>query len=686
MKFRWKKKWLAVFLGVALIVTIVPPAGLPEAEAAGLSWPSDQLLPSFSSPAPTLDVMELLTEFKYNATGSLIRHNTGRLDGDGWLAQVNIDEPFHHMVYGPYATDIPVGEHRAFFDMIIDNNTADNNIMVTVDVRDHDTGEVLATRDIRRQDWTYTSNYERFYLPFTNENAGHRLEFRVYWHGASYIKVREVGTESLSNAAEAALFTSLKGIVNRTQPRIYTYDNAVRGEEGRENWLNSLGLGYTDVSDNWLLLSKYLNEVDGIVVYDDQLPDTLNLATTIASLNDGIVAPPSLVSKLTSAPYNLPILDDLRGDYANKIEVYQDLYDNYWPTLPHRLIVGLNPNLTGFLRDYATALGVAVIWLDPDVPAENTLLRQFFDDMPYGSGIYMGWWPAEQRGVETASEYGISTIASDFSSNLTVFGGTSRNVDVKPVPSKPNLDDKIYISLILSDGDNLQYMEHRFKSIWDAPNRGEVPLSWTVSPAMLDAMPGVLDYLYDTATPNDALIAGPSGVGYTYPNYWDNQTFLDEYTALSGDYMERAGLKVVTIWNTIVGATNPNVGNSFAQNAPNLLGMTAQGGGGGNVTVFNNSLPSQVLNANYCYSYDTLKLEINNAIAGWDGSAPRFVTIQANPWDVGYQDFVDVVDYFSSNSNIEFVRADNYFQLVREHYGLPIQPGSAPTDLNEDNL
>ncbi|CAM4061344.1 GxGYxYP domain-containing protein [Saccharibacillus endophyticus] len=673
-KHGWKRKNGSVFVALTLLAASLALPGVPRAEAAGLDWPSDQLLPSFSAPAATLDVMDVVTEYKYDAMGPDIRHETGRPDVNGWLAQTSIDAPNKYMVHGPYATDVAVGRHTAFFDLIIDNNTANNDVMVTLDVRDHDTGQVLATRDLRRQDWSYASDYERFQLDFVNPTAGHALEFRVFWHGASYIKVGSVGTESLDRGEEAALFTSLKGIVNREQPRIYSYDNPVKGEEGKYNWLNSLNLGHQDVADNWTLLTKYRNEIEGIVVYDDNVPDTLNLATTIASLEKGIVAPPSLVSKLTAAPYNLPILDDLRGDYANKLAVYQDLYDNYWPDLPHTVIVGLNPDLKGFLRDYASAVGTATVWLDPAVPAEKALLQDFFGDMPYGSGIYMGWWPAEQLGVETASEYGISTIASDFSSNLTVFGGTDRNVDVKPVPAKPQLDDKIYVSLILSDGDNLQYMEHRFKKIWDSANRGDIPLGWTVSPAMLDAMPGVLDYLYDTATVNDALIAGPSGVGYTYPNYWNNQTYLDEYTALSGDYMERAGLKVVTIWNTITGSTNPNVGESFAQNAPNLLGMTAQGGGNGNINVFDGTLPNQVLNANYCYSYDTLELEINNAIAGWDGTAPRFVSIQANPWDVDYQDFVDVVDHFSSNPDIVFVRPDNYFQLMREDLGLPIDP------------
>lgn len=678
------KRWLHLLTAVALTVASVGLLRPQTAAAAGINWPAGQLLPSFSTPAATLDVMDVTTEYKYEAEGTQVGHGTGHLDGNGWLAQTSIDAPNDFLVYGPYATNIPTGPNTAFYDLSIDNNTANNSVMVTVDVRDNTNGAILATKDITRQQFTGTYTFQRFELPFNNPTAGHALEFRVYWHGGAYIKVDDVGTTPQVKDDEALLFTTLKGIVNKQQPRIYTYDNAVRGEDGKYNWLNSLGLGHTDVADNWSLITKYRSEINGIVVYDDALPDTMNLATTIAGLNGGIVAAPSLVAKLTAAPYNLPILDDLRGDFTSKTGVYQYLYDHYWSLTTHKVLVGLNPGIKGFLRDYAAAVGTAVVWLNPSVSAEDTLLRKFLADMPYGSGVYMGWWPDEGAGVQRVSEYGVSTIASDFASNLTVFGGTSRTVNVKPIPNKPPLENKIYVSFILSDGDNLQYLEHRFKKLWDSANRGDVPLGWTVSPAMLDAMPGILNYLNATATPNDALISGPSGVGYTYPNYWGNQTYLDNYVGLTDDYMNRAGLKVLTVWNQITGGINTNVGNSFASHAPSLLGLTGQNAGG-EIKVYNNVLPSQGLNATYCYSEATLISEINGAIAGWNGTSPRFVSIQANPWDVNYQNFVNARNNFSSNANIVFVRPDTYFQLMREANNLPIDPSTVVATNEAEN-
>ncbi len=639
---------------------------------SAVTWPTDQLLPSLPSPASTLDVINTATSKSYEGEGNEVSHGTGRNDGDGWLCQCGIDEPNRHMIYGPYDSSIPAGTGTVVYRMKIDNNTADNLEQVRIDVYDATSGTVLAAQDITRRQFTTASIYQDFNLTFNNPAAGHSLEFRVYWYGRAYIKVDRITYSSKRLSEDAVLFTTLKGQVNKTQPRIYSYDNNTINGEGKYTWLNDLKLNYSEVSNNMSMISKYRNEISGIVVYDDQYPDTINLATTIAGVSNGIAAAPSQVAALTSAPYNLPIIKDLRGQFGSKLQVYQYLYDNYWSSCTHRVLVGLNPEVhRGTIRDYAIAMGAAIVWLDPDVPNENTLLRRFLSSMPAGSA-YMGWWTEEQAGVMLASEYGISTIASDWSTNLSVFAGMSRTVNVKQVPAKPQLQNKIYLTFIMSDGDNLQYMEHKMKEHWDNPDRGSVPIGWTVSPAVLDAAPSLLNYYYDTATPNDCLISGPSGIGYTYPNYWPNQNDLDNFAKVSDDYCSRAGLRVITIWNTILGGINPNVGESFADNAPSLLGLTAMNGPGGQIDIYNNSLPAQRLNATYCYSQASLQMEVNNAIAGWNGTSPRFVAIQCQPWDVTPTMIKNVANTLSSD--VILIRTDNYFQLIREYNGLPVNP------------
>lgn len=667
-------KPIAVLRKVAICILLPSFVSLPS--IAQINWPAGQLLPSFPAPAQTQDLILLReSSTRWEGEGPHLSHKTGRLETDGWLCQTGIDAANDHMIYGPYDAGIPAGPNVAEFRMKIDNNTANNDPVVDIDVRNATTGQILATRTITRQQFPVASNYTNFTLPFTLPANNQSLELRVYWRGTAYTKVDWVAVQQNNSSAEMYLFASLKGIVNKTQPRIFSYEGDAFAE-GPYTWLQSLGLSYTEHADKWSLITKYRNELSGIIIYDPSQIHTVNLATMLAKSKGALIASPALSARLTAAPYNLPVLLDLRGQFTSKLQVYQTLYNTYWPSIDHRLLIGLNPEVhKAALREYATALGAAVIWLDPNVPAESTLLNSFLSSMPAGSNV-MGWWPEEAPGVQSASQYGIATIASDWCSNLTMHSGTSRTVNLKPVPPKPALQNKIYVAFILSDGDNLQYIEHLMRKLWNNPDRGSVPIGWTLSPAMLDAMPGALNFYSQTATNNDNLISGPSGYGYAYPNSWPNQNLLNQFVAKTEDYNRRAGFRVITIWNTITGGINQNVGQSFAMYAPGLLGLTAQNTGGG-LTIYNNSLPGMALSCNYCTNEQAMKDHIATASAGWNGSQPRFVIIQAQPWtDVKPTNFRNVAN--SLNANYIVVRPDHIFQLIREANGLPVNPGSTP--------
>jgi hypothetical protein len=488
---------------------------------------------------------------------------------------------------------------------------------------------------------------------------------------APVLDLIQLRQNSPETAAEMYLFASLKGLVNRTKPRIFSYEGNAAGE-GPYTWLQSLDLKWSEPADKWDLITKYRKEVSGLIVYDTAQIYTVNLATVLAKSKGALIASPLLLSKLTAPPYNLPVLVDLRGKYVSKLEVYQSLYDTYWPQLDHRLLIGLNPKAhKAALREYAVALGAAVVWLDPKVSGESELLDKFLASMSPGAS-FMGWWPEEAPGITRASKYGIATIASDWCFNLTVFSGTSRTIHIKPIPPKPVLRNKIYVAFILSDGDNLQFTEHLMRKLWSNPDRGKVPMGWTVSPAMLDAMPGALNYYYQTSTSNDNLVSGPSGYGYTYPNTWSDENLLKKFISKTEDYNKRAGLRVITVWNTITGGINANVGNTYAGQAKSLLGVTAQNTGGG-LTIYNNSLPGMALACNYCTNEQAMKDHIARAAAGWDGTTPRFVIIQAQPWQgVTPTSFKNVAT--SLNDDYVVVRPDHLFQLIREEKGMVINP------------
>ena len=671
-KFTYPVFFIALLLPFLTLLTI--------SSSAQITWPQGQILPSFPARANNQDLFYLNEQsWRWEAEGPSIGHKTGHLDGDGWLCQTGIDAANDHMVYGPYDTTLTAGSYVAEFRMKIDNNTANNDSVADIDVRDAATGATLAYQAITRQQFPIAANYTSLTLPFTMPVSHHPIELRVYWRGRAYIKVDYVAARQ-DNTAEMYLFSSLKGIVNRTQPRMFSYEGDAFAE-GPYTWMQSLGLTWTEHTDNWELITKYRGEIAGLIVYDPAQSHTVNLATMLAKDRNAVIASPSLLSRLTSAPYNLPILVDLRGQFSSKLQVYQTLFNTYWPTMDHRMLIGLSPEAhRAGLREYATALGAAVIWLDPNVSAESTLLNSFLSSMPAGS-VFTGWWPEEGSGITRASGYGIATVASDYCSNLTVHSGTSRTVTPKPMPAKPSLQNKIYVAFILSDGDNLQYVEHLMRKLWNNPDRGSVPMGWTLSPAMLDAMPGALNYYHQTSTNNDNLISGPSGYGYAYPNSFPNPSLLNQFVTKTEDYNKRAGFRVVTIWNTITGGINQNVGESFADYAPSLLGLTAQNTGGP-PTIYKQVLPGMPLSCNYCTGEQAMKDAIAAASSGWNGTTPRFIIIQAQPWtDVKPTNFKNVMNSLDANHIV--VRPDHIFQLMREANGLPIDPAPLGIDITD---
>jgi GxGYxY sequence motif in domain of unknown function N-terminal len=78
---------------------------------------------------------------------------------------------------------------------------------------------------------------------------------------------------------QQALLVALQGIVNRRRPRLYFYWGT---DTTNQTWLPDLNVPYRYNSDPWSLIEQYRREISGAVVYDPDLPDTVNLATNLA--------------------------------------------------------------------------------------------------------------------------------------------------------------------------------------------------------------------------------------------------------------------------------------------------------------------------------------------------------------------------------------------------------------------
>jgi len=125
-------------------------------------------------------------------------------------------------------------------------------------------------------------------------------------------------------------------------------------------------------------------------------------------------------------------------------------------------------------------------------------------------GVYMGWWPGEGDGLKWIAHYGIPVWQRFF----LQCHGLQRCEAEHPysrIPPPAPLENKVYVALILSDGDNVQYMQHTMKVGWETRLAAAFRIGWTASPWRLDLDPAMLDYYWSTATRTTVLVSGPSG-------------------------------------------------------------------------------------------------------------------------------------------------------------------------------
>lgn len=504
---------------------------------------------------------------------------------------------------------------------------------------------------------------------------------------------------------EQITFSALQGRVNRERPRIYLLDS--RADEGTYTWADTSTVNFTSRTTytretKFDLVAKYANELDGVVLYDpSKSPHYRNLAGTIASLRNAVPVTREVYQEITDHGARLDIVADVtRLPFTSAIDIYNHLYDTYWEHCDHRLIVSAKPdhdNGAGdfhHTRDLAAATGAAVVWLNTLDPQEKAVLQKFFADMTPGEAVVMGWYTTERSGITTASAFGIGTLPADHYISGSVYAGTDPTIQIPAVPVKPDLENKIYVSIFISDGDNIQYTQRAMRKIWDAaaPARGRIPLNWTMAPGLVDIGPALLNYYYTTATPNDCFVTGPSGMGYLMPfntltepgapvgNYLTEPWRMDGYAQLTETYLQRSGLRVITIWDD----ATPMQRASYERHGRNLYGATVQNfrdvpAVAGSTE--NNRVRFDRLVIPYTGTYDHIHRSLTEQINRWTGESPLFLAYQVDIW--GEMKPARIVDLHQAlqkehPGKFEFVRADHYFNLANEAHGLPFNLAMSP--------
>ena len=498
---------------------------------------------------------------------------------------------------------------------------------------------------------------------------------------APSVRALDMNAAKLSEE-ERVMFCTLQGLVNRTRPRILLYNH---NEEPQSTWPTAHSVRTTAVSASsaYSLVRLFKDEIKGLVLYStERSSHYANLAVTIAGLDRLLPVTADIHAKLVAQGVDLPVVTDLTElKMTSATDVYTYLYNNYWKRCNHRLLISERPNIP-YVHDIGAACGSACVWLDPRTYSERVLLDKMLQDMTPGRDFVLGWYPEERSGVGEATKYGLSTVPADFFENATVYTAVNKPVKISPVPKRPRLENKVYAAVYISDGDNIQYCQHAMAKIFEQGARGKMALNWTISPALADIAPMMLNYYYRKASTNDCFVSGPSGMGYAMPYDAHNAKYyasanavkvITPYTQLTQRYIEKSGLRVITIWDDVSTLQR----KAYADNCPYLYGLSINDWErqAGRLTSKIQSSWLPVVPQYPCYAngVDVITNFFQRDMKNFTGAKPMFVTGQATVWDAGPDKLVALKDRLEALApgNVKIVRADHWFSYYNEAHNLP---------------
>ncbi|GAA1577805.1 hypothetical protein GCM10009789_34100 [Kribbella sancticallisti] len=149
------------------------------------------------------------------------------------------------------------------------------------------------------------------------------------------------GDVSKLSGGDQTLLTTLQGVVNRSSPELY-FLFAEGGSDGVDaRWLRDTRLPTTRYADPLALVAKYRHRIRGAIIHDPDVPDSLNVATTLAGLENAVVA-----DAAQAKAHGLRIVQDLRGKFDDdRVKTYRWQLENLFPRCTHQLLAGLPPTM-----------------------------------------------------------------------------------------------------------------------------------------------------------------------------------------------------------------------------------------------------------------------------------------------------------------------------------------------------
>ena len=477
-------------------------------------------------------------------------------------------------------------------------------------------------------------------------------------------------SQDIMTPSERTMIATLQGLVNNHCPfQIYTLNSK---QPDYQIWLddlkNNYEVSYETITNPWDLLDIFKDYIDGYILYSNKSSKdpSINNACSLASLNNSIAITKDIQDKVITHG-----ITNLRGDCRNTDNEWA--YNNLWNSgLNHSIIIELSPDKDTALRDYGIMTKSLIFY--EDSIKDTSLRNKIFSSMKNDS-ICLGWGPDEFINVTTASKYGISMVAADWSYNLTVLSAfPSLPMNQKSSVNIPNKKDVHTVTFIMSDGDNQQWnlgTNYSSPKWYGSSYRGDFNLGWSLSPSLYYLAPTVFNLYYKNASYNDYFIVSPSGNGYMYPSKFSKNS-LELYISRLDTYMKEVNQKYVsiiddssfydnTLWDKFT--IKPNIQGLF------YLDYHMHNSYSGEILWSNNKpiVSCRDLLWDGIESEDELVENINKRIDSGQTdihNSNSYTSVYVHVWSKDLSNIQKVVNRLSENSKVAIVTPETFMELI----------------------
>jgi len=327
---------------------------------------------------------------------------------------------------------------------------------------------------------------------------------------------------------------SLQGLANRAPQGPLVY---ITSDAERDAWLPLYRTGnqVTRVQAEDLR-GRLAGVARGQVLYDPAQPYTVNIATTVAGVMGGVI---------TDRDLGLPTLFDCRKRWPSAAEAYRWAIGTLLPTCSKGELALLPPDRAE-LRDYAVKQRLFVFDPAPDDPEVAGLLVEIARRLPSGARCY-AVAAREQcdRLVALLSPVGHFLVPVSTGWNFSFHSSFRPTASLVQAERFYDLGTRL-VTFVYAGGEDPGQALGLGRLLWDDPSRSQHPLGWTISPALLQLAPRVLQYYYARAQldGNDYFLMAPNGPGLFYPSAAGHLELLGSDIA---DAARAAGLKLALI-------------------------------------------------------------------------------------------------------------------------------------------